>query len=148
MCAGMNKPKLTQISNSLLINHRELSEKYSEYAKSAGLTFSGFIVLGILWKEGKTTQSHIMKLSCLPKQTVNTIIKSYNKQGIIIQSEDENKDKRNKYITFTAEGKKYADKIIKKVKEAEINALDKIGEEKARMLLEILTEYKNNLQII
>jgi DNA-binding MarR family transcriptional regulator len=144
----MNKPKLAQISDNLLINHRELTEKYSEYAKSLGLTYSGFIVLGILWKKGKTTQSHIMKLSCLPKQTVNTIIKSYNKQDIIIQSEEENKDKRNKYITFTAEGKKYADKIMKKVKEAEINALDKIGGEKAQLLLEILTEYKNNLQII
>lgn len=144
----MNKPKLLKISDNLLINHRELSEKYSEYAKSIGLTFSGFIVLGILWREGKTTQSHIMKLSCLPKQTVNTIIKSYKEQSIIVQSEDNNKDKRNKYITFTAEGKKYADKIMKKVKEAEINALDKIGEEKAQLLFEILTEYKKNLQII
>ena len=144
----MNKPKLVEISDKLLINHRELSEKYSEYAKSIGLTFSGFIVLGILWREVKTTQSHIMKLSCLPKQTVNTIIKSYNKQGIITQSEDESKDKRNKYITFTAEGKKYANKVMKKVKDAEITALGKIGEEKAQLLLEILTEYKKNLQII
>ncbi len=144
----MNKPKLVEISDKLLINHRELSEKYSEYAKSIGLTYSGFIVLGILWREVKTTQSHIMNISCLPKQTVNTIIKSYKEQGIIIQSEDENKDKRNKYIIFTAEGKKYADKVMKKVKEAEVAALAKIGGEKAQLLLEILTEYKNNLQII
>lgn len=144
----MNKPKLVEISDKLLINHRELSEKYSEYAKSIGLTYSSFIVLGILWREVKTTQSHIMKISCLPKQTVNTIIKSYKEQGIIIQSEDENKDKRNKYIIFTAEGKKYADKVMKKVKEAEVTALAKIGGEKAQLLLDILTEYKKNLKII
>ena len=144
----MNKPKLVEISDKLLINHRELSEKYSEYAKSIGLTYSAFIVLGILWREVKTTQSHIMKISCLPKQTVNTIIKSYKEQGIIIQSEDENKDKRNKYIIFTAEGKKYADKVMKKVKDAEVAALAKIGGEKAQLLLDILTEYKKNLKII
>ncbi len=148
MCAGMNKPKLIEISDNLLINHREISEKYSEYAKSIGLTFSSFIVLGILWREKKTNQSHIMKLSCLPKQTVNTIIKSYKEQGIIIQSEGDKKDKRNKYIIFTAEGKKYADKVMQKVKEAEIKALDKIGEEKAQELLVILREYKKNLKLI
>ncbi len=142
----MNKPKLIEISDKLLGCHREISELYSEYAKSVGLTFSGLVVLGILWKENNCTQSIIIKKSCLPKQTVNSIIKGFVKLGIINELTESETDKRNKQIKFTKYGKEYADKIMLKTQDAECQALNKIGEENAKLLVKIIGSYKNNLK--
>ncbi len=144
----MNKPKLIKISDLILANHREISELYSEYAKSVGLTFSSLVVLSILWKEKDCTQSIIMKKSCFPKQTVNTIIKSFIKQGILNELTELKSDKRNKLIKFTDFGKKYADDIMLEIQNAECYALDMVGEKKARMLSDIIAEYKNNLKLV
>ncbi len=144
----MNKPKLINISDLILANHREISELYSEYAKSVGLTFSSLVVLSILWKEKDCTQSIIMKKSCFPKQTVNTIIKSFIKQGILNELTELKSDKRNKLIKFTDFGKKYADDIMLEIQNAECYALDMVGEKKARMLSDIIAEYKNNLKLV
>ena len=141
----MNKPKLIEISDKILSYHREISDLYNEYAKSVWLTFSSFVVLGILWKESNCTQSIIIKKSCLPKQTVNSIIKGFLKQNIIKELTELETDKRNKQIQFTEYGKKFADKIMLKVQSAECQALDNIGEDKAKMLIEIIGNYKKNL---
>ena len=141
----MNKPKLIEISDKILSYHREISDLYNEYAKSVGLTFSSFVVLGILWKESNCTQSIIIKKSCLPKQTVNSIIKGFLKQNIIKELTELETDKRNKQIRFTEYGKKFADKIMLKVQSTECQALDNLGEDKAEMLVEIIDDYKTKL---
>lgn len=142
----MNKLRLIEISNKLLSFHREISELYSDFAKSQGLTFSGFMVLNIIWNESDCTQSTIIKKSCLPKQTVNTIIKGFIKQGIVKNLKELKTDKRNKIIKFTEYGKEFTDKIMLKVQDVECSALNKIGEEKARILVKIINDYKNNIQ--
>ena len=142
----MNKPELKKVTDILLKNHMEITEFYSEYAKSVSLTFSSFKVLGILWKENNCTQSVIIKKSFLPKQTVNTIIRSFINQNIIEELTEMETDKRNKIIKFTQEGKKYADEIMSTVEEVECRALDKLGENKTNLLVQIIEEYKNNLK--
>ncbi|MBQ9245122.1 winged helix-turn-helix transcriptional regulator [bacterium] len=143
----MNKPKLIKIANDLLGYHREISEFYSDYAKSAGLTFSSLKVLSILWKESDCTQSLIIRKSFLPKQTVNTIIKTFQKLGIIQQLTESETDKRNKIIKFTENGRKYADNIMLKIEDAECNALNILGEKDAKTLIEVIGKYKSNLKI-
>ena len=142
----MDKPKLIQITNNLIGYHREISEFYSEYAKSVGMTFSSFVVLSILWKEQDCTQTTIIKKSFLPKQTVNTIIKSFKNLNIIELLSEAETDKRNKIIKFTKYGKKYADSIMLKVEEIECHALNKLGIEKAQLLVDIIGQYKNILK--
>ena len=144
----MNKPKLIKISDSILANHREISEVYSDYAKSSGLTFSSLVVLSILWKEKNCTQAIIMKRSYFPKQTVNTIIKSFIKQGILNELTESKSDKRNKLIKFTDFGKKYANNIMLNIQKAECNAINMLGEEKAQLLVDIISQYKNNLRFV
>ena len=143
----MNKPKLIKIANDLLGYHREISEFYSDYAKSAGLTFSSLKVLSILWKESDCTQSLIIRKSFLPKQTVNTIIKTFQKLGIIQQLTESETDKRNKIIKFTENGRKYADNIMLKIEDAECNALNILGEKDAKTLIEVIGKYNSNLKI-
>lgn len=127
--------------------HISVSEFYNEYAKSVGLTLTALKVITILYKEEKCTQKYIAQLTYLPKQTVNTIINKFYKENYLEDIIEDNSDKRNKLIKLTPEGRKYAENIIKKAKEAEYRALDAIGEERREALLEAITLYRNNLEI-
>lgn len=127
--------------------HIAISGIYDEYAKSVGLTSASFVVLGMIYEEENCTQRTIAKSTYLPKQTINAIIKSFVKQGILEIPIELNSDKRNKIITFTEKGKVYAEKIISKVKDADYRALDSLGDENCEKLVNIIGLYKNNLKI-
>lgn len=143
----MDKLKLKEQSEKLLEIHREISGFYNSYAKSAGLTPSGFEVLNIIWEEKECTQITIAQRIFLPKQTVNAIIQKLHKNGIIEILSDSCSDKRNKIIKFTKNGRTFAENIISRAKECEYRALDAVGKEKIEELINIITLYKNNLKI-
>ena len=96
--------------------HLSISDFFSEYAASVGVTFAAFKVLGIIYKRKTCTQKDIIQLTYLPKQTVNAIINNFNKQGIIKEPFESKNDKRNKVITFTEKGQIYAEEIISKIR--------------------------------
>lgn len=143
----MDKLKLKEQSDKLLKYHIAISGIYHEYAKSVGLTSAGFIVLGIIYEEKNCTQGTIAKITYLPKQTINAIIKAFVKQGIIDNPVELTSDKRNKIIKFTEKGQLYAEKVISKVKQADYRALDSLGAERCEQLVEIVGMYKNNFKI-
>ncbi|MBQ4122460.1 winged helix-turn-helix transcriptional regulator [bacterium] len=142
----MNKLKLEEVSELIRQTHIAVSGFYNEFAKSVGMTLAEFKVLAIIWKEETSTQKRITQMTYLPKQTVNAIIMGFLKKGFIELMES-NLDKRNKVISFTNMGQKYADKIILKAKEIEYNALSALGEERIKLFLEAITMYKNNLKM-
>ena len=127
--------------------HLSISDFFSEYAASVGVTFAAFKVLGIIYKRKTCTQKDIIQLTYLPKQTVNAIINNFNKQGIIKEPFESKNDKRNKVITFTEKGQIYAEEIISKIRRATFRALDNIGEEKRNALIESLTTFRQNLYL-
>ena len=127
--------------------HLSISDFFSEYAASVGVTFAAFKVLGIIYKRKTCTQKDIIQLTYLPKQTVNAIINNFNKQGIIKEPFESKNDKRNKVITFTEKGQIYAEEIISKIRRATFRALDNIGEEKRNALIESLTAFRQNLYL-
>lgn len=127
--------------------HLNISDFFSEYAASVGLTFAAFKVLGILYKKKKCTQKDIIQLTYLPKQTVNAIINNFNKQGITELPKESQNDKRNKIISFTEKGQAYAEEIISKIRKATYRALDNIGEEKRNSLIESMTLFRQNLYL-
>ena len=57
-------------------------------------------------------------------------------------------DKRNKIIKLTREGEKIAEQVVNGAKEIQYRALDSLGEEKRKNLIEALTIFKDNLKII
>ncbi len=142
----MDKLKLQNYSDKIWQIHIAVSGFYNEYAKLSGITLAELKVLGILKKEENPTQKRITQLTYLPKQTVNAIIKSFQKKNYLEIVESKT-DKRSKVISFTKEGKIFADNIILKAKEVEFNALSSMGEEKIKTLLEAMTMYKDNLRI-
>ena len=143
----MDKLKLKEQSEQLFKFHVEISGVYNEYAKSCGLTYAGLKVLAIIIEVDECTQKTITQYTYLPKQTVNAIIKSLIKQNIVAPLIESDKDKRNKVIKLTKEGKKFALKVVEKAKEIEYRALDSIGEEKIKALIEAVSAFRNNLKI-
>lgn len=142
----MYPPELQEQSEKLFQFHRDISGFYNELAKSMGLTLGSLSVLHTLLHEENCTQKTIVNLTYLPKQTVNAIIKSFKEKGIIAPLVESETDKRNKLLTFTEEGYKYASNVIDKAKAAEYHALDKLGPKKRALLVEIIEAYKNNLK--
>lgn len=144
----MNKLKLKELSEQLFKFHVEISGVYNEYAKSCGLTYACLKVLAIIAETEECTQKTITQYTYLPKQTVNAIIKSLVKQNIVAPLVESEKDKRNKVINFTKEGKNFAKDVVEKAKEIEYRALDSLGEEKTTAFIAALSTFKDNLKII
>ena len=143
----MDKLKLKELSEQLFKFHVEISGVYNEYAKSCGLTYAGLKVLAIILETENCTQKTITQYTYLPKQTVNAIIKSLIKQNIIAPLIESDKDKRNKVINFTKEGKKFADNVVEKAKEIEYRALDSLGEENTKAFIKAISIFRDNLKI-
>ena len=61
------------------------------------------------------------------------ILKDFEKRGLI-ELITMQKDKRNKLIQFTTEGKEYADSIISELRKVELFVIEKIGIERMKQL--------------
>lgn len=141
------KQEIQEYANQLFNLHQEIGGVYNAYAKAVGLTFPSLHVLAEIWKEEMCSQKDIIQKTYLPKQTVSAIIKNFNEQGLIEPLVESEKDKRSKIIKFTAKGREYADQVINKLKTAVNNALEELGEDSRKSLLETLRKYKDNLKI-
>lgn len=142
----MNEQEIKEYSEKLWHIHLSISDFYSGYAKSFGFTLQEFKIINILYKEINPTQKLITNLTHLPKQTVNTIIKSFLKKGLIKEPITSDTDKRNKIINFTEEGRKIADSIISKAGIIESRAIKSMGDKRAQALIEAILIYKKNLK--
>lgn len=120
---------------------RELNASYEEYARSIGLSYTSLQVLSIITaNQGTCTQKMLCQQTFLPKQTINSIITGYLKQGYIRMKEAE-PDRRTKVILLTAAGKRYADKIVPKIRHAEYMGMEQLSEEERQTLLDSTQRY-------
>ena len=126
--------------------HLDIADFYDEYTKHLGITLSTSKVLGVLLKNENCTQKDIIQQTYLPKQTVSAIIKTLEKQEMLISSVNIKEDKRNKIITFTPNGYKWATNIINEMKKVIYNSLQALGDEKITTFISILQEFRNNVQ--
>jgi len=116
---------LSKESQDMIITIREtwhrLDGLYEQYAKSLGLSFTALMVLDLLDDSAVTyTQRVVCDRLDLPKQYVNSIIKSLLEQGHVELKEA--KDRRNKEIRITERGKLYIQSALKPLDEAEFAA--------------------------
>lgn len=89
-----------------------VNEKYDIYSKNNGIVSNNLLwILYNLSDETFHTQQEIALSCCLPKTTVNTIVKDLEKQGYLLFNQD--KDKRKRLISLSFEGKKFARLILK-----------------------------------
>lgn len=76
----------------------------------------------------------------LPKQTVNSIIKTFCKDGLV-ELVEEAEDRRNKYLHITAKGRAFADEIYPQIEEAEARGIAQFTEEEVRIFFSMLHRY-------
>lgn len=143
----MDKLTVQECSKLLWEMHISVSGFYNEYAKSVGLTLQSLKVLSILHREVSCTQKYITQMTYLPKQTVNAIIKGFNIQGLVTEPIESNSDKRNKNVSLTEKGKKYAEEIISKAQKSEYRALAQLGEKRRTAMVEAIVFYAKSLSL-
>lgn len=109
---------------------------YEEWAKTHGLSVNSLLVLCAIHDgEDDCTQKKISQKWLIPKQTVNMVFKDFERKGFV-ELFPMPKDKRNKIIRFTKEGKKYADTIISELRKVELFVIEEIGIERMQQLNE------------
>ena len=82
---------------------QKMDRAYERYAKSMGMNYSSLALLQLIWERQPCTQKTICALTMLPKQTVNTIVLSFYRQGLLEMLELA-EDRRHKTILLSEKG--------------------------------------------
>lgn len=131
----MPKNQFSQFNKIML----GIEKIYEDYAKSIGLTYMSLTVLQIIYYSHKTcTQKNICEDSHYNKQIVNSIIKAFYDKGYI-ELKEMPEDRRNKNVTLTSSGRKYADDILLPLSEIEKKALSVISDNEKEQLVSLLS---------
>lgn len=133
------------------ITHTQIHDFNKLYYKTLGLYarldnalgINGFLykVLYALAISDLHTQKDIAQSYEMPKQTINNIISSLQKQGFI-EVQTSPTDKREKLIALTPSGKIYAQDFIAKYTDFEQKVYEKLGAQKLQKLIEIFSDYE------
>lgn len=123
--------------------NKQISGIYEEYAKSVGLSYTSLYTLHMIALTENCTQKYIADQMFLPKQTINSVINSFCKKGII-ELREMTEDRRHKTLHLTDEGKEFAEKIFPKVEEAEQNSMAQFTEIERTMFLTLMQKYINS----
>ncbi|MCL2752944.1 MAG: MarR family transcriptional regulator [Defluviitaleaceae bacterium] len=113
---------------------------YDLYAKSLDLSFVSVLVLWTLHNSvAVCTQKELCQKLGLPKQVVNSIIKSFWERGYVELKEA--KDRRNKEIIVTKKGNEFAKKVLSPLSEAEYAVWKGLSPQEIAILAGALEKY-------
>ncbi len=115
-------------------------KSYESYARSVGLSYSAMEVLQLIARVENCTQVLLCEKTFLPKQTVNSIVSSFYKRGLLTLQESF-QDRRVKTIHLTKAGKEYAEPIISHLTACETQAMGVLNEAERKELILLLKRY-------
>ena len=125
---------------------KETNVIYHDYAVKHGISDTVFWILYSIYYYGEgITQKNICEEWFYSAQTINSSLKTMEKNGLIIL-EPSKLNKKEKQIYFTKEGKALADKLIKPVIEAEKKSLDEIKEDELETMFDITYRHIKKLE--
>lgn len=126
--------------------YKEMDELYHVYAKEQGISDTVFWILYSLYENNS---SYIQKELCsewhYPPQTVNSALKSLEKQGII-SLEAVPGNKKNKLVSLTEHGLTLTQRVIARLTDAERNAILSMTADERRTLLSLTEKYTEFLR--
>lgn len=132
----MNGGDLRELLDQYYVVWQEYNAVYEEWAKRQGLSVNGLLVLCAMEDGGEDcTQKKISQRWRIPKQTVNMVLKEFERKGLV-QFFPMREDRRNKAIRFTEAGRDYAEGILSRLRKAELFAIGEMGVEKMEQLNE------------
>lgn len=107
---------------------------YEIFAKNHQLSGNELAIFYALWVNEFRTQKQIADEFLLAKQTINTLCKHFETDGLITSEVSKN-DKREKIIYLTDKGKAFAKPIVEKLLNQEKQIADEFGGERISLLL-------------
>lgn len=126
--------------------YKEMDEIYHVYAKEQGISDTVFWILYSLYENNS---SYIQKELCsewhYPPQTVNSALKSLEKQGII-SLEAVPGNKKSKLVSLTEHGLTLTQRVIARLTDAERNAILSMTADERRTLLSLTEKYTEFLR--
>lgn len=114
---------------------------YGHFDNVLGVNSYIFKVLHALVVSDLRTQKDIMQNYEMPKQTINNVILSLQKQGFVEVAISPN-DKREKIINLTQSGKIYAQDFITQYTDFERQIYQRLGAKKLEKLIEIFSDFE------
>lgn len=122
-----------------------INQAYSVWAQQHGTTDSlVFMLYEIFVSADDCTQHELCRKLFLPKQTVSFLLSKLEKQGYVRRSENP-KDRRNKLVSFTAEGRNYAQTLLAELEQAETRAFLGMTAKERRAVADGLRSFANAL---
>ena len=118
----------------------KMDRAYERYAKSCGMTYSSLALLQWIWENQPCTQKEICEVTMLPKQTVNTVVMSFYKQGLLEMLESA-QDKRQKSIRLSDRGEALTQRILPPILRAETLSIQQFSEEERNTFFCLLERF-------
>lgn len=97
------------------------SEFFSGWARQNGMSRSTVMVLYALDRDHAGTQKEVADWWLLPKQTVHTVVKDLERQGLVVL--EAGRDQKEKRIRFTPAGERFVKSHMQDLYESEERAL-------------------------
>jgi len=117
-----------------------IDSAYDAFSKKAGVKPSILWLLSALNDGEKHTQSQICWDWNYPRTTVNTLVKELEQQGYVALRPVAG-TRRELYIELTAEGKRYADGLLRQVYEAEEELFSRYFQNRDPQFVRQLSEF-------
>lgn len=126
--------------------YKEMDAIYHLYAKRFGISDTAFWLLYSLY-EGNTayTQRELCSTWHYPPQTINSALKSLEKQEVIALKPVSGNQK-NKQIVLTEKGEKIAERVVAPLVVAEQRTFKSLKEKERKALLSLTQKYADLLQ--
>lgn len=117
----------------------EIIAQYGEWAKQQGISYHELVTAYSIWLS-PCTQRDIVIRWAIPKQTVHSILREFQKHDYIFLERSE-ADKRNKHIFFNAKGKEKFGPVMNRLIDLELRVWKRLKKEEAQALLSFTEKY-------
>ena len=119
---------------------QKMDRAYERYARACGMTYSSLALLQLIWERQPCTQKQLCELTMLPKQTINTIVMSFYKQGLLEMLELP-EDRRHKILLLSEKGRELTGRILPKISRAESRSIHQFSVEEKETFFRLLERF-------
>ena len=88
-----------------------ITRKYKPLLDKLDLTYTQYIVMMVLWEEGRVNEKFLCEALCLKSNTVTPLLKKLEEKGYVKKEKDRG-DERNLVITLTEAGEALKDSAL------------------------------------
>ena len=111
---------------------------YTRWADVHEINYYLLFVLYALDRQETMTQKMICGCTGLTKQTVNSVIRSLKREGLVVLSPGR-EDRREKQVSLTEKGLAYSREVLAPLQELERTVLTRMGSHRAEQMINDIT---------